>query len=168
MPTIDLLRWVKSSRFDQSFWGLMLLLGVGDRATRIRYRPGRDRLELSFEVGGVEYEMIPPPRLLAPELLRTLVAMLHPRSGWKKFITWVFRPPPELVSTKGLVGLTLERRTHAMEVKVDGDSMYAEIGLPLHQGILTHSLSEEEIGDLGYDVTMKMESEAWERMKRLG
>lgn len=54
---------------------MVILLGIKDRSTEIRFEPGREEFQLRYRCGGVLYEMVPPPLFLQKALIGTLKSM---------------------------------------------------------------------------------------------
>ena len=54
---------------------MVLLLGIKDRASEIRFEPGAEQYRLSYRCGGEVFEMAPPPLYLHRAISSTLKAM---------------------------------------------------------------------------------------------
>jgi hypothetical protein len=89
MNTIDLIRLYERGSPAQKLWAIVLLLAVKDGATRVWYDPSRGDSRLGYEVGGVEYAMVPPPEILQA-LLPEVVGHLMYRRTVKGFIARLF------------------------------------------------------------------------------
>jgi type IV pilus assembly protein PilB len=59
---------------------MVILLGIKDRSTEVRFEPGREEFQLRYRCGGVLYDMVPPPLFLHKTITGLLKAMagLHP------------------------------------------------------------------------------------------
>ena len=97
MNTIDLVRLFKHKRGSpaQRLWAMVLLLAVKDGAARVWYDPAKGDSRLGYEIGGVEYDLVPPPELIQTQLLKFVEKLLRRRSAWS-LIARLFggRSPP--------------------------------------------------------------------------
>jgi len=54
---------------------MVILLGIKDRSTEIRFEPGREEFRVRYRCDGVLYDMVPPPMFLREAACGTLKAM---------------------------------------------------------------------------------------------
>lgn len=114
MNNIDLANLIRQADIQpvRKLWAMVLMLALKDKASEVRYEPWRNKDTLRYRVGGVYYEMIPPPRSLASEMVKTILTLDQPpppllenwRTRWARmFRRWADSLDPPLPAPSGCV-----------------------------------------------------------------
>jgi hypothetical protein len=119
MNTVDLVRLVKHRSDVHQLWALVLLLSIKDGATRVWYDPAQDDNQLGYEVGGVEYAMVPPPLSLRPLIPKALAGLLRERSVWHLFVSLMRSAFRRLAPVEGRCMLKIEQHAVTMSATVE-------------------------------------------------
>lgn len=122
MKTIDLICLYERGSPAQKLWAVVLLLAVKDGATTVCYDPAQGEKQLSYEIGGIEYALAPPPEHLKTLLPKVVGNWLCKRSAWR-LISWLFASSAsQLVPMEGMFAAVFNGQRVIVSAAVDKES----------------------------------------------